>query len=121
MTGAWIAGGLMLLWAGVHTFVGGRGVAGPLRRAAGLDEVVRATAWMCWHMVTATLVLTGGLFLWGGAVANADIVLAATIVSAGIMVAGLVAAPVLKVGYVLLPQGWLFVPVVACGLWAILG
>ncbi|MEM8822714.1 MAG: hypothetical protein AAGF30_03805 [Pseudomonadota bacterium] len=121
MIAAWIASGLIMVWALVHTIVGGRQVAGPLRRDAALPEVVRTTAWMCWHMVTATLFLTAVLFAWGAASARPDLLLAGTLISAGVMAAGLIAAPVLGVSYGRLPQGWLFVPVVVCGLWAVWG
>ncbi|KIT16496.1 hypothetical protein [Jannaschia aquimarina] len=118
MNVALTAGLLTLLWAIVHLFLGGREVARPLREAIDLPELVRATAWMCWHMVTATLFLVAALFLVGGWADRPDLVVAATLLSAGIAVAGILAAPALGVSYRTLPQGWLFVPVSGLGLWA---
>lgn len=120
MTAGLVAGALTLVWALVHTILGGRQVAGPLRRDGRLDAGMRSTAWMCWHMVTAVLFATSALYIFGSLSSRPDLLAAATVNASAIMVAGLVSAPALGVGYGLLPQGWLFVPVVACGLWAIL-
>ncbi len=119
-TFAYAAAALGLIWALVHTFLGGRQVALPLRQSD-LPEVVRATAWMCWHMVTATLFLAAALpvlALWTG---REGLLMAALLVNIAIMLAGLISAPVLRVSYKTLPQGWLFVPNVllcALALWA---
>jgi len=113
---AYLASGLGLIWALVHTFVGGKEVALPLRHSD-LPEVVRATAWMCWHMVTATLFLAAALPLiaiWTGL---SGVLLSALLLNGAIMLAGLISAPILGVSYKTLPQGWLFIPnIILCWL-----
>ena len=111
----WVAAGLSALWFLVHTFVGGAGAAGPLL-ASDLPIEVRAPVWMTWHMVTGTLALMTALFalgLWQG---RRDLVVAATGLSAVIALAGLLAAPLTGAGYGLLPQGFLFIPILLAGL-----
>ncbi|MCK0169316.1 hypothetical protein MWU52_17315 [Jannaschia sp. S6380] len=109
---------LAAMLACVHTFVGGRAIARPLRQATDLPTVVRATSWMCWHMVTTTLFLMAILLFWGAWGGRPDLILAGTLLAAAVALGGLAAAPALGVGYRVLPQGWLFVPVVALGLWS---
>ncbi len=68
-------------------------------------------------MVTATLFLAAALPAVALCTGREDFVLAALFLNAAIMLAGLMSAPVLKVSYKVLPQGWLFVPnVVLCWL-----
>jgi len=77
-----------------------------------------ATMWMCWHMVTVTLFLMGAFFAMG-LIWGVPYVVAGTLLSAGIAGAGIVAAPVLRTSYKVIPQGWLFVPIVLFGLYAL--
>jgi len=108
----WAASAMGLLWALVHLFLGGRQVAAPLR-SSDLPEVVRATAWMCWHMVTAVLFLLPVLAAWGALTAAPGSILAALVLNLGLVVAGVAAKVVLGVSWATLPQGLLFVPIVA--------
>ncbi|MEL6608054.1 MAG: hypothetical protein AAFO93_03990 [Pseudomonadota bacterium] len=101
-----------LLWAGVHFFVGGRQVARPLR-VADLPDVVHVTAWMCWHMVSAILVTAPALALIGYITGGTDWLMAALVINAAIAIAGIAAKFVLRTPWSLLPQGLLFLPVVA--------
>ncbi len=118
--GGWVAAGLSALWFLVHTFVGGAEAAGPLL-ASDLPLEVRAPVWMTWHMVTGTLALMAGLFALGMGQGRRDLIVAATGLAAVIAGAGLLAAPLTGAGYGLLPQGWLFVPIVLAGLIALSG
>ena len=106
------------LWAGVHLFVGGREVARPLRAAA-LPHLVSQTAYLCWHFVSITLALMALLFLAAGMGWGAGLGLAATALAFGFALTGLVLPPLLGAPYGRLPQGWLFVPVVALGAWGL--
>jgi hypothetical protein len=103
----------------VHFFAGGRAIAGPLRRADGVSHTVMATMWMCWHMVTAILCLMGVFFVMG-LFAGPPYVVAGTLLAATFAGAGLVAVPVLGTSFKILPQGWLFVPILGLGLFALL-
>ena len=49
---------------GVHTFVGGRVIAGPLLAAGDLRTVPKVTAYYCWHMVTIVLAAMAMGFGW---------------------------------------------------------
>lgn len=113
-----IASVLSFLWAAVHLFVGGRQIAVPLRSAS-LDDVPRATAWMCWHFVSGTLVLMGAFFL-AAAFGEAGLGLAATLLAGAFFGIGLWAKGEMEVTYAQLPQGWLFLPVVIFGAWGLM-
>ena len=114
-----IASALSFLWAAVHLFVGGRDTALPLRNAP-FEAVPRATAWMCWHFVSGTLVLMGAFFL-AAAFGETGLGLAATLL-AGIFVGiGFWAKGQMEVSFSELPQGWLFVPVELLGAWGLIG
>ncbi|MEO0498013.1 MAG: hypothetical protein AAF141_11720 [Pseudomonadota bacterium] len=106
---------ISLAWALVHLFIGGRDIARHLRHDTALEPIVRQTTWMCWHMITATLFVIAILFALTVYLGDAGVGFAATLVTAGVAIAGLVSVPVLKTSYRVLPQGWLFVPVVALG------
>ncbi|WP_298430212.1 hypothetical protein [uncultured Jannaschia sp.] len=121
MIGALVAGAIAAIWAAVHVVIGGRQVARPLREDRTLPPIVRETMWMCWHMVTAALVSMAALLLWGGWSGRADLVLAGTLLAAAVSVAGIVAIPVLGTTIRRLPQGLLFLPVVALGVLALVG
>lgn len=110
-----IAGGLSLVWLGVHLLVGGRQVAGPLMSADDLEPVVRTTQYLCWHYVSFMLAAMAGLFFATAAGAGAGLALSATITAAGFTLLGLAMAPILKTGYGTLPQGWLFLPITLLG------
>lgn len=116
---ALVAGLIAAAWCAVHLFIGGREVARPLRDAP-LPEVVRATAWMTWHMTTASLATIAALLVAGWALNDASLIGAGALLAAAVSVAGILTAPVLGVGFRMLPQGWLFVPVAALAAWSAL-
>ena len=113
------AAGLSLAWFLLHFLAGGRLVARPLRDHPGLDHTVMATMWMCWHMVTALLLLMALFFLAAVIWDNRGLAIAGTACAAAFTLAGIAAAPVLGTRYKVIPQGWLFVPVAALGLLAL--
>ena len=104
----WIAAALSLIWFAVHTFVGGPEVADPLL-ASDLPIAVTAPAWMVWNMVTVTLVLIAAFFGLGTWKGNRSLIGAATFLSLGLALAGIVSAPLSGAGFAVLPQGFLFV------------
>jgi len=53
-------------WA-LHTFVGGREIAGPLLRS-GLHPVPKYTNYYCWHLVTIVLFAMAAAFAYGAVV-----------------------------------------------------
>lgn len=107
----WGAIGLGFAWFLLHTFAGGRTIALPLRQSD-LDPTVRATAWMCWHMVTAVLLLLPLLALAGWIWEKPDLIWAALAGNAALMIAGFASKIALKVKTSVLFQGWLFAPIV---------
>ncbi len=110
------AAALCAVWMAVHLFVGGPQVAGPLRAERGLSEVARETAYLCWHFVSVTLGVMALFFLLA-AFGNAGMALAGTLLSGGFLGVGVLLPLLIRKSYGLLPQGWLFLPVVALGTW----
>ena len=110
----WSAAALSLAWFLLHSFVGDAEVASPLA-ASDLDLAVKAPAWMVWNMVTGHLLLMSGLFAFATLRDNPDIMLSASLMALVFSVAGIVSAPLIGAGFGLLPQGFLFVPVVFAG------
>ncbi|KAJ56158.1 hypothetical protein ACMU_10425 [Actibacterium mucosum KCTC 23349] len=114
------AAALSAVWFLVHTFLGGRQVARPLRQATGMTDEARVVAWMCWHFVTATLlVLTlcfGGALIW----AMPGLTLAGTALAAGFVAVGTWVTARSDIGFAKAPQGLLFIPQVVLGALALL-
>lgn len=113
----WLAAGWLALVAGVHALIGGREIAGPLRRSAVLDPVVRSVALMCWHFATAAILamalcFVAGAMGWGAAPVWLGVAMSAAfaLIGVGIAVAG-------QVSLAKAPQGPLFLPPVVLGLW----
>ncbi|MEL6679643.1 MAG: hypothetical protein AAFQ51_13140 [Pseudomonadota bacterium] len=117
-----VAGVVNLLWCAVHVFIGGPAVARPLVLSTELGDAPKITQYYCWHLVTLTLALTGlGFLSVGLGYAGQPLGLFLTVLSAGFAALGLALAPLWRFSYSVLPQGWLFVPVTALGVWGLLG
>lgn len=56
------AAALALLTTAVHLFAGGRDTARPLLAASDLDPVAKRTAYLAWHITSASLALLSGAF-----------------------------------------------------------
>lgn len=110
---------LSFCWFLLHLIVGGRQIAGPLRQSEGVSHTVMATMWMCWHMVTACLILMA-VFFGMGLVYGAPFVVAGTMMAAVFAVSGIWARFALGTTFKILPQGWLFVPIAGIGLYGVL-
>lgn len=108
-----VAAALSALWALVHTFVGGRKVAEPLK-AAELEVMPKEVMLLCWHFVTGLLVLHAAF--WVLALANAFWVAPATLTAIMISCIGVAGPPLRGQSYAVVPQGWLFVPIAAIGI-----
>jgi hypothetical protein len=68
MNGFWLAAAFAsAATCAVHTFVGGRVIAGPLLAAGDLRTVPKVTAYFCWHMVTIVLAAMTVGFGWAAA------------------------------------------------------
>ena len=80
--------------------------------------MVRDTAYLCWHMVSVALALMAALFLLGAWV-SPHYAVAGTLLAGGFALVGVGLPLAIRQRYAVLPQGWLFVPVVALGLWGI--
>jgi len=95
-------------------------VAGPLLRAP-LSDAEKFTAYYCWRGVSLTRAGLAAAFLWAGVSPEAwPAGAAATALAAGFALLGLGLARLPAGGFRDLPQGWLFVPVAALGLGALL-
>ncbi|MDO6730380.1 hypothetical protein Q4577_10140 [Marinovum sp. 2_MG-2023] len=115
------AAGLSLVWCLVHFFVGGRDVARPLRADRSLDPMVRDVLWFCWHIVSVVLLLMAVFFGLDAVGLTQGLALAATLLSLGIMMLGILSVPMIGQSYRVVPQGWLFVPTTVLGVWGLLG
>lgn len=70
---------------GLHTFVGGPAVAGPLV-ASDLPAVAKWTNYYCWHLVTLTLAGLAAAFAYAAWVPSGlDVAIFATLLSLGFM------------------------------------
>ena len=118
---AFAAAALCALWFAIHVVMGGREVEIPLRRDRHLPEAARAPAVMVWHMLSTVLAVMAAMFAAGALGGNAGLIWAASALSAGIAAAGIASAPLQGVSFRRLPQGWLFVPPAALGIWSALG
>lgn len=115
------AAALSALWFVIHTFVGGRQVALVIRSDTTLDPMVRTVAWMVWHMVTVTLLFMAGIFAAAGLSASRELLGAGTILAGLMAAAGIFAPYALKHPFSSVPQGFLFLPVVALGAFGMFG
>ena len=112
--GGWIALGLSVGIVLLHLFGGGPEIAEPLR-ASDLPDVVRATSWMVWHMVTGQIIVMAVLFAWATKARKPDVMLAATAMALAFTIAGFWAVPALGVGFEILPQSFFFLLVTVAG------
>jgi len=80
-----IAAGLSLLTWGIHTFVGGPRIAGPLLRSA-LPMVPKYTSYYCWHLVTIVLLAMAAGFAYAAFVPSGlDVAWLATLLALAFM------------------------------------
>lgn len=110
----YVAAALTLIWALVHAIVGGAETATPLLHSD-LSEVARGTGWLVWHFLTGLLLVLAAIFAWGTRAGNAAVLGAASMQAAMLAALGIALVPLIGMSYGLLPQGWLFVPVVVLG------
>lgn len=106
----------VVVWA-IHTFVGGSKVARPLLEAK-LGNTVKYTQYYCWHLVTIVLFMMASAFVYSAFRAS-DLGWVMTLLGGAFALWGLLLPPFVKQSYLNLPQGWLFVPVTAFGLWGL--
>lgn len=107
------------VWFLVHLFVGGKEVARPLL-ASDTDPLVLQTLYLCWHLTSVTIAIMAILFAMAAWLATPAYGVAGLIVAAGFALVGIGVVPLRGWSYKIVPQGWLFVPVVALaaiGLW----
>ena len=112
-----IAAGLSVINAALHTVLGGREVAVPLKATNDLDPVAKWVAYYCWHLVTIVLWSMAAAFAWLSCVGfefGLSLVLLA--LSGGFALGGLALPKAVGMSYKAMPQGCLFVPVFLCGL-----
>ncbi len=112
----WSAAGLSFAWFGVHLVMGGREVAAPLVTDARLEDVVRYTSYLCWHITSSTLLLMAAFFAGAALFSLPGLLYAGTALAAGTALVGILIPLRFRISYGLLPQGWLFLPIVLLGL-----
>lgn len=108
-----VAGVVSLVNAAAHTFLGGREVADPLKAVSEMDEMPKWVLYYCWHDVTLVLWAMAGGLLWGAFVPSGlDVAVFVGLLALGFAFWGLLLVPRVGQSYRVMPQGWLFVPVV---------
>jgi len=115
-----VAAVLCALWAGIHIVLGGREIEAPLRRDRHHPDSVRGPAVMVWHMMSVALVFLAGIFALGGILEQVALIWAGTVLATAFAIVGLMVPLRLGIPFRVMPQGWLFVPVAALGLFAVL-
>lgn len=100
----------------IHTFLGGRTIAVPLLNAQDLHLVPKLTSYYCWHIVTITLAIVSGMFVYAAySQSGTDLGWAATLLTLGYCLLGLWVPVAKSQTYKNMPQGWLFLPIVIMG------
>ena len=108
------------IWLLVHLFLGGRDVAVPLRASASLAPEVRDTAYLCWHLTSIAIGALGVAFALAALTGTAAYAILGTGMAAAFAVLGIAMVPAIGQSFRVMPQGWLFVPVAALGVWGLL-
>lgn len=116
----YLSAALSAAWFFVHTFVGGPEIIRPLRASSDLPPMVRGVLWMVWHMVTLVLALLAALFVLAALWQSRDLALAGAALSGVLFLAGVVVIPLSGLSYREAPQGWLFLPAVLLGAYALM-
>lgn len=109
------AGGLSALWLAIHLTAGERDIAHPLLRAAELDPVVRETQYLCWHFTSVSIACMAGFFGMAALQASSTFAIAGLALAAGFALCGIFLVTIRGANHWLVPQGWLFAPVVLLG------
>ena len=113
------AGIISFFTALLHLFGGSPEFAKPLQVSNDLSFRIRATLWMCWHMVTFSLFaipLIIYLYVWCG---DIGYLMSAIILNTAIGLAAFMSNIVLRAKFSVLFQGFLFLPVTVLLLLAI--
>lgn len=110
-----LAAALSAAWFGVHIFLGGREVAGPLR-ASTLDPLVRDVSYLCWHLTSWSIAAMALFFGLAALTGEAAYAVSGTLLAAGFVVVGIAIPRITRQTFAKMPQGWMFVPNAALGL-----
>lgn len=108
------------IWFLVHLIIGGKQVARPLLTSS-LEPVVLQTLYLCWHLTSVTIAIMAVLFGMAAWLAAPAYGVAVLLLAAGFALVGVGVVPLRGWTYKIVPQGWLFVPVVALaafGIWS---
>ena len=120
--------GALTLWAFfVHVVMGGREIARPML-GADFDLTARRVLWVCWHAISAELLLGGAVLVAAGFVAASETSTALVRAVATVhLIEGLLFLAIIAVSAKALPKAWLkmpqwmlFLPTGALAWWATL-
>lgn len=115
-----LAAALSVITFAVHTFVGGRFAARPLLDAPAVPKAARWLNYFTWHMATATLLIMAVGFGW--AAVSPDAWAAAVILTVMAATFSPLCVWVALKGRIApwrFPASWLFLLIVAAGLWGL--
>jgi len=117
-----IAGVGTLVTATIHIWGGGKAVLAPMKRAP-FDPVANRTMEVCWHVISANLVLSGIALLliatvWESAAVGHFI--AAHFISYAVLFIGIAKVSQIPGAWFKLPQWTLFIPLAGLTWWGVL-
>jgi hypothetical protein len=117
-----IAGIGTLVTAAIHILEGGRAVLAPMKRAP-FDRVANRTMEVCWHVISANLVLSGIALpliatVWESAAVGHFI--AAHFISYAVLFIAVAKVSGITGAWLKLPQGTLFIPLAVLTWWGVL-
>lgn len=115
-----VAAIIAAIWCGVHLFLGGREIARPLRQSSQLDPMVRDTQYLCWHFTSVSIAAMSLFFFLAYFLKQPSYAVAGTILSAGFTLTGIGLVIAIGQSHKKVPQGWLFAPITALGLWGLM-
>ena len=112
-----IAGFLSGLTFLIHTFLGGRDIAGPLLSATDLKPVPKYVSYYCWHIATIVLAAMAVMYALAALFPQSwELGWMATGLALAFCLLGLALPPLKKQSYKAMPQGWLFLPIALLGI-----
>ncbi|WP_029087000.1 hypothetical protein [Brevundimonas aveniformis] len=117
-----LAAVLSLITFSTHTFVGGKYAARPILAAETFDRASRWLNYMCWHMVTALLLLFTGGFAWA-ALSPEAVEVAMLLTGLAVPLSAISVWVAMKGGIQpwRFPSSWLFALITVAGLSGLLG
>ncbi len=112
---AYISALICFMGALGHAIQGGRVMVDPLLHNEHVALAHSSMIWMVWHVVSVTFLCMAYFYFYGGLKKQRTLIHAANILTVAIGLVGLLAPLYLQVGYTILPNGLVFIPIALFG------